>query len=226
MSPIEKNNFNVDFYCSGSYGVVSCANWKGSETIMALKLSHNLSIKEVVNVVNEQFTTYLHQAEKLFLEIHDKEEYINTFIDNLIRLLNKTLDEGNDFNESEHFINHYMLLSDRSSNEWSNKNQMKSKYQIFLGILYYNNIKIDKSYGDAFELFLSTSENNYSIAQVYLANCYKTGFGTEINYDHAFNWMQKAVESESIYGQLNIGIYYEQGIGTDKNLIKAFYWYQ
>ncbi|CAG8505403.1 15597_t:CDS:1, partial [Funneliformis mosseae] len=36
----------------GSYGNVSCANCKGSETIIALKHSYNLSIKEMVNEVN------------------------------------------------------------------------------------------------------------------------------------------------------------------------------
>ncbi|CAG8750469.1 6512_t:CDS:1, partial [Funneliformis mosseae] len=33
----------------GSYGNVSCANWKGTETIMALKYSYKLTIKEIVN---------------------------------------------------------------------------------------------------------------------------------------------------------------------------------
>ncbi|CAG8636701.1 6305_t:CDS:1, partial [Funneliformis caledonium] len=40
---------NWEEISSGSYGNVSCANWKGTETIMALKHSYNLTIKEIVN---------------------------------------------------------------------------------------------------------------------------------------------------------------------------------
>ena len=37
---------------SGSYGYVSRANWRDSDTVMALKYSYNLTIKEIVNEVN------------------------------------------------------------------------------------------------------------------------------------------------------------------------------
>ncbi|CAI2165941.1 4555_t:CDS:2 [Funneliformis geosporum] len=40
---------NLKEISCGSYGNVSCANWKGSETIMALKHSYDLTIKEIVN---------------------------------------------------------------------------------------------------------------------------------------------------------------------------------
>ncbi|CAI2164240.1 7000_t:CDS:2 [Funneliformis geosporum] len=285
MSPIEKNNFNVDFYCSGSYGVVSCANWKGSETIMALKLSHNLSIKEVVNVVNEikmQREVDYH-ANIIKFYVVSKSDLTNKYLlvmeyANALQLANAVAYMHNegiihcDLHAQNVLVHQNNIklagfglsrkitdVSDYSTDVFGVSDvysvgvllwQISSGHKPF----YSENIEYDanlimkikaalekKYYGDAFELFLSTSENNYSIAQVYLANCYKTGFGTEINYDHAFNWMQKAVESESIYGQLNIGIYYEQaanngnlcglynlsrcyelGIGIEKDENKAF----
>ncbi|CAI2166980.1 19845_t:CDS:2 [Funneliformis geosporum] len=45
---------NLEEISSGSYVNVSCAKWKGSETIMALKHSFNLTIKEIVNEIKIQ----------------------------------------------------------------------------------------------------------------------------------------------------------------------------
>ena len=41
---------NREEICSGSFGNVSRANWK--DTVMVLKYSYNLTIKEIVNEVN------------------------------------------------------------------------------------------------------------------------------------------------------------------------------
>ncbi|CAG8695379.1 6132_t:CDS:1, partial [Funneliformis mosseae] len=40
---------NREEICSCSYGNVSRASWGDSGTIMAIKYSHNLTIKEIVN---------------------------------------------------------------------------------------------------------------------------------------------------------------------------------
>ena len=37
---------------SGIYGNTACANWKDSDTVMVLKHSYRLTIKEIVNEVN------------------------------------------------------------------------------------------------------------------------------------------------------------------------------
>ncbi|CAI2167257.1 5712_t:CDS:2 [Funneliformis geosporum] len=221
---------NLEEISSGSYVNVSCAKWKGSETIMALKHSFNLTIKEIVNedcnletIYNEYSLQHvLIQAEKLFMEIYDMDDSIDILVCKLIRLIIKTHDEGNNCNETEHLINHCIFLSNRTSNEifeWLKEHQLNSKYQFFLGFLYFN---LEKNDNEAFKLFLSSSESNYPIAQVYVASCYKAGFGTEINYNLAFKWMQKAVENKSIYGQINLSNYYENSIGTNENLDKAF----
>ena len=50
---------------SGSVGNIFRAKWKGSDTIMALKSSYKLSIKEVVNEVMFVYTLFLRMAPKL-----------------------------------------------------------------------------------------------------------------------------------------------------------------
>src|SRR6266545_6477404 len=191
-----------------------------------------LPYKKLSNHLKQSFLektmTKLIQAEKLFLEIFDTADSINILIDKLIGLLIKTQDEGNNFNETKHFIDQCIFLSKQTSNdifEWLKENQIESRYIFFLGFFYFSNINFEKNENEAFKLFLKVSEDNYPIAQVYLAKCYKEGFGTKRDDKLAFNWIQKAVENESICGQLELGIYYENNIGTNTDLNKAFYWY-
>src|SRR6266540_3850168 len=127
-----------------------------------------------------------------FLEIFDIADNIKILIDKLIGLLIKTQDEGNNFNETKHFIDQCIFLSKQASNdifEWLKENQVESKYIFFLGFFYFNNINFEKNDNEAIKLFLKASEANYPIAQVYLAKCYQEGFGTEINENSALNWI-------------------------------------
>jgi len=43
---------NKEEISSGSFGNISRANWKDSDTVMVLKNPYNLTIKEIVNEVN------------------------------------------------------------------------------------------------------------------------------------------------------------------------------
>src|SRR6266498_2498575 len=203
---------------------IACMHSNHSELFIS-KLMQEFNLELIDTEFNSQI---LNQAEKLFLEIFDIADSINVLIDKIIELLIKTQNEGNNFNETEHFINQCIFLSNRTSNdifEWLKENQVESRYIFFLGFFYFSNINFEKNDKEAFKLFLKVSEDNYPIAQVYLAKCYKEGFGTERNDKLAFNWIQKAVENESICGQLDFGFYYENSIGTDMDLNKAFYWY-
>jgi len=124
-----------------------------------------------LELVDNEYKHILNQAEKLFLKIFDITDGINILIDKLIRLLIKTQDEGNSFNETKHFINQCIFLSNQTPYdivEWLKENQVESRYIFFLGFIYFNNINFEENYKEAFKLFLKASENNYPIAQVYL----------------------------------------------------------
>src|SRR6266542_2109406 len=204
---------------------IVCMHSNNSELFIS-KLMQEFNLELIDTEFNSQI---LYQAEKLFFEIYDIADSINVLVDKLIGLLIKTQDEGNDFNETEHFINQCIFLSNQTSNDifkWLKENKVESRYIFFLGFFYFSNINFEKNDNEAFKLFLKVSEENYPIAQVYLARCYKEGFGIGRNDQLAFNWIQKAVENQSICGQLVLGIYYENSIGTDTDLNKAFYWYK
>ena len=123
-------------------------------------------------LIDNECKHILSQAEKLFLEIFDTADSINILIDKLIELLIKTQDEGNNFNETKHFINQCISLSNQESSdifEWLKENQLESRYIFFLGFFYFNDLNFKKNDNEAFKLFLKVSEDNYPIAQVYLA---------------------------------------------------------
>ncbi|GES75152.1 kinase-like domain-containing protein [Rhizophagus clarus] len=179
-------------------------------TDVACMLSNNSEFylsKLIQNHFNNEYDMdILNQAKKLFLEIFDTKDSVDIVIDKLIKLLIRTQDEGNNINETKHFIDHCISLSNQTLNdifEWLKENQTKSPYIFFLA-----------------------ANDNYPIAQVYLSILYEYGIGTEVDYSLAFYWIQNAVDNESTCGQLYLGDYYENGIGTVKNLNTAFNWYQ
>ncbi|CAI2174991.1 20094_t:CDS:2 [Funneliformis geosporum] len=189
------------------------------------------------SIVNERHSHILHQAEKLFLKIFDVEDSIDILIDKLIVLLIKTHDEGNDFNETKHFINQCIFLSNQNSNnifEWLKENQVESKHVYLLGFFYFNNINFEKNNNKAFKLFLSASTNNYSIAQVYLAKSsgknvnevqsifklYENGQIID-DIDEVNYWYHKAANNNNKEALYKLGEFYEIGKGVDKNLVRA-----
>ena len=150
---------------------IACMYSKNSELFIS-----NLIKDYNLESMDNECKHILNQAEKLFLETFDMADSINVLVDKLVELLIKTQDEGNSFNETKHFINQCISLSNRTSNdifEWLKENQVESRYIFFLGFFYFNNINFEKNDNEAFELFLKVSEDNYPIAQVYLAKCYK-----------------------------------------------------
>src|SRR5688572_7120882 len=67
--------------------------------------------------VDKDYKHILNQAEKFFFESYDLADSINVFMDKLIELVIKTQNEGNDFNETERFVNQYIFLSNRTTND-------------------------------------------------------------------------------------------------------------
>jgi hypothetical protein len=119
---------------------------------LSCMLSNNSELylsKLIQNYLNNEynFDIVINQAEKLFLEIFDINDSIDILIDKLITLLIKTQDEGNNHNETKHFINHCISLSSQTSNdifEWLKENQTKSLYIFFLGFFYYNEFILEE----------------------------------------------------------------------------------
>src|SRR4051812_32789446 len=163
-----------DLACMLSNNSMACMFSDNSELCLSKLIQDHLS--------NEYISAILNQAEILFSEIIDIADSINILIDKLITLLIKTHEEGNSIDETKHFINHCISLSNQTSNdifEWLEKNQIKSSYIFFLGFFYYNEFTLeDKNDDKAFKLFLEAANNNYPIAQVYISIFYNYGIGT------------------------------------------------
>ncbi len=108
---------------------IACMHSNNSELFIS-KLMQEFNLK----LIDNECKHILNQAEKLFFEIYDITDSINILINKLIELLIKTQNEGNNFNETEHFINQCIFLSNRTSNdifEWLKENQVELRYIFF-----------------------------------------------------------------------------------------------
>ncbi|GBB83423.1 hypothetical protein RclHR1_10140008 [Rhizophagus clarus] len=100
-------------------------------------------------------------------------------------------------------------------------------------IEYFNDHNIDAqetynclNYEKAFNLFISASEKDHTLAQFFLGDCYKIGRGTIKNEKLTFEYYEKAANKNLSQGQTSIGYCYKNGACVKKDLIKAFYWYE
>ncbi len=118
------------------------------------------------SIDNDSISHILYKAEKLFSEVFNTADSIRIFIDKLIEFLIKTQDDENNFNETKHFINQCIFLSNQFSNdifEWLKENQVEIKYIFFLRFLLFCNINFEENSHKAFELFLKALEKNHPI---------------------------------------------------------------
>ena len=109
---------------------------------------------DLESVGNECNPDILFQAEELFRELFDLKDTIDILVDKLITLLIKTQDEGNTLNESKHFINQCITLSNRIQSDifnWLTENRTKPQYVFFLGFFYFQGIEIEKNHDEAFQ---------------------------------------------------------------------------
>ncbi|CAI2166987.1 12306_t:CDS:2 [Funneliformis geosporum] len=182
------------------------------------------------NLDNECNSHILSQAEQYFSETFDASDDMNVLIDKLIGLIIKTQDEGNNFNETMHFINQCIYLSNHSSSS------------------IFECINFEKNENKAFQLFSRASEDNYPIAQVYLKAAFKicedlaeqgfdnaqvflgclydNGEGIKKDLNKSIYWYNKAAENKNEIAQYNLGQCYRLGIGIEKNETKAFEYYK
>ncbi len=88
-------------------------------------------------------------------------------INEIIVLTIKKHNYGNKFDQIKQFIIQQILQTNQCTDEiieWLSKNQNKSQYIWFLGLLYHYDIGKDKDSNEAFKLFLKAAKDNYSIA--------------------------------------------------------------
>ncbi len=94
----------------------------------------------------------------------------HTHVDKLIANIVKKHDKGITFDKIQQLVNQQILQFDQNAQNteklinWLIKNQYTSQYIWFLGLFYYYDIDTVENSIKAFELFLKSSEENYSIA--------------------------------------------------------------
>lgn len=94
--------------------------------------------------------------------------------------------------------------------------QMKKNYKEAEKL--YNN----KSYTEAYKLFLKSAEAGYPPAQEYLATCYLNGLGVDKNASEGFKWAQMSADNGVRLGQYLTWYCYRSGAGVEQNNTEAF----
>ncbi|CAI2170820.1 8165_t:CDS:2, partial [Funneliformis geosporum] len=195
---------------SGTYGNVSRANWKGS--IMALKHSYNLTIKEIFNedwnlasIYNECDSDILYQAEKLTLEVFDKEDDINVLIDKPIKLLIKTHDEGNNLMP----INALLII--KNYNE-AIKLFLSASEDYPITQVYLANYKsLDKAF-----YWYQRAANNGNLCGLFnLGRCNELGIGIEKNEKETFKIFKELAENGYDNAKFYLGYFYNQEVNKE-----------
>ncbi|GBB83421.1 hypothetical protein RclHR1_10140006 [Rhizophagus clarus] len=124
----------------------------------------------------------------------------------------------------EYFNDHNLDVQETYN--WLLNNQISINSIFLLGYFNYYEIETRLNNNKAFNLFISASGKNHTLAQIFLGDCYKIGRGTIKNEKLTFEYYEKAANKNLSHGQTSIGYCYENGIGVKKDLIKAFYWYE
>lgn len=94
--------------------------------------------------------------------------------------------------------------------------QMKKNYKEAEKL--YNN----KSYTEAYKLFLKSAEAGYPPAQEYLASCYLNGLGVDKNASEGFKWAKMSADNGVRFGQYLTWYCYRSGAGVEQNNTEAF----
>jgi TPR repeat protein len=94
--------------------------------------------------------------------------------------------------------------------------QMKKNYKEAAKL--YNN----KSYTEAYKLFLKSAEAGYPPAQEYLASCYLNGLGVDKNASEGFKWAKMSADKGLHWGQYLTAFCYYSGTGVEQNRAEAF----
>ena len=98
----------------------------------------------------------------------------------------------------------------------------KASCKMFLGILYYYGILLDKNPVRAFNYLEAGAIKNNEIAQIILVD----DFLRKENYERVIYWATKLTQNGNPKGQDILGFCYANGLGVEKNEHEAFKWYK
>ncbi|CAI2170678.1 15949_t:CDS:2, partial [Funneliformis geosporum] len=200
---------------SGTYGNVSRANWKGS--IMALKHSYNLTIKEIFN--EEHFINLKWSCKfQLALELANAVACIHN--EGIIHSCTKCVHQ-----------NHIKLadfgLSRKITDESSYSTDVMRENIVMDTPIEYSNLyeETDKSLDKAFYWYQRAANNGNLCGLFNLGRCNELGIGIEKNEKETFKIFKELAENGYDNAKFYLGYFYNQGVGTKKDLKKANYWY-
>ncbi|GBB90701.1 hypothetical protein RclHR1_17740001 [Rhizophagus clarus] len=157
------------------------------------------------------------------------EKDFNMIVDGINDLIYESLNKGIDRilikqKVIEYFNDHN--IDAQETYNWLLNNQISINSIFLLGYFNYYGIETSLNYEKAFNLFISASEKDHTLAQFFLGDCYKIGRGTIKNEKLTFEYYEKAANKNLSQGQTSIGYCYKNGACVKKDLIKAFYWYE
>ncbi|GBB83422.1 hypothetical protein RclHR1_10140007 [Rhizophagus clarus] len=178
------------------------------------------------NITKEIDSMAISSTQKNLLIEKDFNMIVDGINDLIYELLNKGIDSRILIKQKviEHFNNHN--VDAQETYNWLLNNQISINSIFLLGYFNYYGIETSLNYEKAFNLFISASEKNHTLAQFFLGNCYRFGHGTIKIGKLAFEYYEKAANNNLSHGQTSIGYCYKNGACVKKDLIMAFYWYE
>ncbi|GET03243.1 kinase-like domain-containing protein [Rhizophagus clarus] len=155
----------------------------------------------------------------------DFNKIIDEIYDFIYKLLNKGIDRKFEKQKViEYFNDHYINLQEIYN--WLLNNQISTNSIFLFGYFNHYGIVSSENHEKAFNLFISASRNNHTLAQFFVGNCYKYGYGTIKNEKLAFEYYENAANENILCGQNSTGYCYGTGLGAEEDFKKAFYWYE
>lgn len=116
----------------------------------------------------------------------------------------------------------YSQLLDLYSIELKNKaDRGDINSQIYMGMLYYKGVTVEKDYMESAKYFKMASVQGNPYASARLAEMYIEGRGVEQDYQKALELAQASYNAKNYSGEYVLGIMYYNGFGVEQDKAKA-----